>query len=52
MHALFMDGEAHDRVHRICAELGLSPPLLKAFVHLGTPGDDGVRMGDLAEHWG
>ena len=51
MHALFMDGEAHDRVHRICAELGLSPPLLKAFVHLATPGD-GVRMGDLAEHWG
>jgi DNA-binding MarR family transcriptional regulator len=52
MHALFMEGEAHDRVHRICAELGLSPPLLKAFVGLGIPGDDGVRMGDLAEHWG
>ena len=41
MHALFMEGEAHDRVHRICAELGLSPPLLKAFVHLGTLDDDG-----------
>jgi DNA-binding MarR family transcriptional regulator len=51
MHALFMEGEAHDRVHRICGELGLSPPLLKAFVHLGTLGDDGGRMGDLAEYW-
>ena len=39
MHALFMEGEAHDRVHRICAELGLSPPLLKAFVHLGAIAD-------------
>jgi DNA-binding MarR family transcriptional regulator len=53
MHALFMEGEAHDRIHRICAELGLSPPLLKAFVYLGTdPDGPGVRMGDLAEHWG
>jgi len=53
MHALFMEGEAHDRVHRICAELELSPPLLKAFVHLGTlDGDGGLRMSDLAETWG
>jgi DNA-binding MarR family transcriptional regulator len=53
MHALFMEGEAHDRVHRICAELNLSPPLLKAFVHLGAdPDGPGVRMRDLAEHWG
>ena len=53
MHALFMEGETHDRVHRICAELGLSPPLLKAFVHLGAdPDGAGLRMGDLAEHWG
>ena len=53
MHALFMEGEAHDRVHRICAELDLSPPMLKAFVHLGADaGGPGVRMGDLAEHWG
>ena len=53
MHALFMEGEAHDRVHRICGELGLSPPLLKAFVHLGTlDGDGGLRMSDLAETWG
>ena len=53
MHALFMEGEAHDRVHRICAELGLSPPLLKAFVHLGTlDSDDGLRMSELAETWG
>jgi DNA-binding MarR family transcriptional regulator len=53
MHALFMDGEAHDRVHRICAELELSPPLLKAFMHLGTlDGDGGLRMSDLAETWG
>jgi DNA-binding MarR family transcriptional regulator len=52
MHALFMEGDAHDRVHRICGELGLSPPLLKAFVHLGTTADASVRMGDLAEHWG
>ena len=50
MHSLFMEGEAHDRVHRVCAELGLSPPLLKAFVHLGTLDDDGgLRMSDLAE---
>ena len=53
MHAIFMEGEAHDRVHRICAELGLSPPLLKAFVHLGAFADDeALRMSDLAEHWG
>jgi DNA-binding MarR family transcriptional regulator len=52
MHALFMEGEAHDRVHRICTELELSPPLLKAFVHLGTLDDAGLRMSDLAEHWG
>src|SRR4029078_12783301 len=53
MHSLFMEGEAHDRLHRICAELGLSPPLLKAFVHLGTLADDGgLRMSDLAETWG
>jgi DNA-binding MarR family transcriptional regulator len=53
MYSLFVEGEAHDRVHRICAELGLSPPLLKAFVHLGTIDDDGgLRMSDLAESWG
>ena len=47
MHALFMEGEAHDRVHRICAELGLSPPLLKAFVHLGaSPTRTALRMSD------
>jgi DNA-binding MarR family transcriptional regulator len=53
MHAIFMEGEAHGRVHRICAQLGLSPPLLKAFVHLGAFADDEAqRMTDLAEHWG
>ena len=53
MYALFMEGEAHDRVHRICAELGLSPPLLKAFMHLGALDDDGaLRMSELAESWG
>lgn len=53
MQALFLDGEAHDRVHRICSELGLSPPLLKAFVHLGDlDGDGALRMSDLAETWG
>jgi DNA-binding MarR family transcriptional regulator len=53
MHALFMEGEAHGRVHRICAELDLSPPLLKAFVYLGADAEGpGLRMGDLAEHWG
>jgi DNA-binding MarR family transcriptional regulator len=53
MYALFAEGEAHDRIHRICSELGLSPPLLKAFVHLGTlDGDGGLRMSDLAESWG
>jgi len=53
MYALFMEGEAHDRVHRICTELGLSPPLLKAFVHLGTvDSQGGLRMSDLAESWG
>ena len=53
MYALFVEGEAHDRVHRICAELGLSPPLLKAFVQIGAFADgDALRMSDLAEHWG
>jgi DNA-binding MarR family transcriptional regulator len=68
MHELLLEGQGHDRVHRVCAEVGLSPGLLKALIHLGggltaggltagdTPGDAeanvGVRMGDLAEHWG
>jgi DNA-binding MarR family transcriptional regulator len=53
MYDLFVEGEAHDRVHRICAELELSPPLLKAFVHLGTVDEHGdLRMSDLAEWWG
>jgi DNA-binding MarR family transcriptional regulator len=53
MHALFMEGEAHDRVHRICSELELSPPLLKAFVHIGAVDSHGnLRMSDLAESWG
>jgi DNA-binding MarR family transcriptional regulator len=53
MYALFMEGEAHDRVHRICTELGLSPPLLKAFMHLGAiEGDEALRMSELAESWG
>ncbi len=53
MWALFTEGEAHDRVHRICAELQLSPPLLKACIHL-VPLDEGrgFRMSDLAESWG
>jgi DNA-binding MarR family transcriptional regulator len=53
MYALFAEGEAHDRVHRICDELGLSPPLLKAFVQLGDlDAEGGLRMTDLAESWG
>jgi DNA-binding MarR family transcriptional regulator len=53
MWSLFTEGEAHDRVHRICEELELSPPLLKAFVHLGTlDADGGLRMSELAETWG
>ena len=53
MYALFVEGEAHDRLHRVCAELDLSPPLLKAFVKLGNDLDgQGLRMGDLADHWG
>lgn len=53
MYALFVEGEAHDRVHRICAELDLSPPLLKAFVHIGSlDGDGNLRMSELAESWG
>ena len=53
MWELFTEGEAHDRVGRICTELELSAPLLKAFVHLGTLADDGgFRMSDLAESWG
>src|SRR5262245_45572709 len=53
MSALFIEGEAHDRIHRICSELELSPPLLKAFVHLGTVDEQGgFRMSDLAETWG
>ena len=53
MWALFTEGEAHDRVRRICAELELSPPLLKACIHLGTiDGGSGFRMGDLADSWG
>jgi len=52
MHDLFLEGEAHDRLHQACATVGISPGLLRALVHLGGADGDGVRMGDLAEHWG
>lgn len=53
MQALFLEGEGHDRVRRVCVELGLSPPLLKALLHLAADHDGtGMRMGDLAEHCG
>jgi len=47
---LVLDGEAHDRIPTVAAAVGLSPGLLKTLFHL-APGD-GVRMGDLADHWG
>jgi DNA-binding MarR family transcriptional regulator len=47
---LMMEGEAHDRVHGICASFGLTPGLAKALVHL-SPGP-GIAMHELAEQWG
>jgi MarR family transcriptional regulator, organic hydroperoxide resistance regulator len=46
---LLTEGEAHDRMHGICATFGLTPGLAKALIHLSA--DDGIAMRDLAEHW-
>ena len=45
-----MDGEAHDRIHGICATYGLTPGLAKALVHLSA--ETGIVMRELAEQWG
>jgi MarR family transcriptional regulator, organic hydroperoxide resistance regulator len=46
----FLDGHAHDRILDVAFELGLPPGMLKALTFLGDEG--GIRMGELAEHWG
>ncbi|HXY93737.1 MAG TPA: MarR family winged helix-turn-helix transcriptional regulator [Acidimicrobiia bacterium] len=48
VHLWFLDGYAHDHILDVAMELGLPPGMLKGIMHLG---DDGVRMGDLAEQW-
>jgi DNA-binding MarR family transcriptional regulator len=45
----FLDGVAHERILDVAIELGLPPGMLKGIMHLG---DGGIRMRDLAEHWG
>jgi DNA-binding MarR family transcriptional regulator len=45
----FLDGVAHERILDVALELGLPPGMLKGIMHLGG---DGIRMRDLAEHWG
>jgi len=46
----FLDGHAHDRILDVAFELGLPPGMLKALTFLADEG--GIRMGELAEHWG
>ena len=50
MHDLMWEGEAHDRMHRACATVNLSPGVLKGLVHLVA--DEGKPMRELAEHFG
>jgi len=49
MTDLFVDGEAHQRIDEVLAELHISPGTLKALVELGALG--GTKMGDLAGRW-
>jgi DNA-binding MarR family transcriptional regulator len=46
----FLDGHAHDRILDVAFELGLPPGMLKALSFFRD--EDGIRMGDLADHWG
>jgi len=50
LHDLCFEGEAHDRMHRACAAVGLSPGVLKGLIHL-VP-DEGRPMRELADHFG
>jgi len=53
MFDFFLEGEPHDRIHRVCAELSLPPALLKALMDLGAdPRGQLLRMTDLAAQWG
>jgi DNA-binding MarR family transcriptional regulator len=49
MTDLFVEGEAHARIDRVCAELHVSPGMLKALMELGALG--GTKMGELAGRW-
>ena len=49
MTDLFVDGEAHQRIDEVLAELHISPGTLKALVELGALG--GTKMSDLAGRW-
>jgi DNA-binding MarR family transcriptional regulator len=49
MADLFVEGEHRDAMERVCAELQVSPGMLKALVDLGVVGE--AKMGELATHW-
>jgi DNA-binding MarR family transcriptional regulator len=48
LHELFFESGARSRMHRASAAIGVSPGLMKVLFMLEP--DEGVRMGDLAEH--
>ena len=47
---LFFDGEAQNRMHRVCAVAGLNPGQMRALLRLSP--DTPTAMRDLGEHWG
>lgn len=47
---LFLEGEAHRRMHDVCAEIGLNPGLMKTLITLSPDSDTPMR--ELTERWG
>lgn len=47
---LFFEGEAHRRMHDVCADIGLNPGLMKTLITLSPDADTPMR--ELTERWG
>jgi len=47
---LFFDGEAHDRMHRICTDMGMNPGQIRTLMRLSPDGSTAMR--DLGDHFG
>lgn len=43
------EGEAHDRMHKVCKSIGIPPSMIKTLMHLSP--DQPRAMRDLAETW-